>query len=62
MNIILVILAVLYLFNAIRVKNQLINEHLGTNGNIGNFLGTFICCICEGICWWYLINAIIKYY
>ena len=62
MNIILLIIAIVYLINAIRVKNKYVNEHLGIKGNIGNFIGTFIACITEGICWWYIINTIIENY
>lgn len=67
MNIILLILAVIYLANAIRVKNHYVNESNGfdTSNPIkatGHFVGTFIACMTEGICWWYIIKNIIIYF
>ena len=64
MKIILLIIAVLYLINAIRVKNIYVNYYHGfnTSGLIGggHFIGTFIACTCEGICWWYIISNILE--
>jgi hypothetical protein len=66
MNIILLIICTLYLFNAIRIKNNYVNESNGFNTSgmegIGHFVGTFLSCCTEGICWWYIIKSIINYY
>lgn len=66
MNIILLVICILYLCNAIRVKNHYVNESNGfdTTGmkGVGHFVGTFLACCTEGICWWYIIKNIINYY
>lgn len=65
MKILLIILASICLMNAIRVKNQYINEYQGFDTStfskaVGHFLGTFLGCCTEGVCWWYLIKNIIE--
>lgn len=65
MKILLIILASIYLMNAIRVKNQYVNESQGFDTSTfskaaGHFLGTFFSCCTEGVCWWYLIKNIIE--
>jgi len=65
MKILLIILASIYLMNAIRLKNHYVNEAQGFDTSTfekatGHFLGTFFGCCTEGICWWYLINEILK--
>lgn len=66
MNIILLIIAVLYLGNSIRVKNYYVNKSNGFNTSgmkgVGHFMGTFLSCCIEGICWWYIIKNIIVYF
>lgn len=67
MNIVLLILAVIYLGNAIRVKNHYINECNGFDTSnpikaFGHFIGTFLSCVTEGVCWWYIIKNILEYY
>lgn len=66
MKILLLIIAVLYLINAIRVKNYYVNYSNGfdTSGlkGIGHFVGTFLSCCTEGVCWWYIISNILEYY
>ena len=65
MKILLIILASVFLINAIGVKNDYINKvnefDTSTFGKAtGHFMGTFVSCCTEGICWWYLIKNIIE--
>ena len=65
MKVLLVILASIYLINAIRIKNYYVNKSQGFDTSTftkatGHFLGTFFACCTEGICWWYLIKNIIE--
>jgi len=62
MNIIFFIICILILINAIRVRNIYVNYYNGFTNNVAHFLGTFFWSCTEGICWWYVINNIIKYY
>lgn len=66
MKIVLLIIAVIYLINAIRVKNMYVNTAQGFDTNtfvksLGHFLGTFFSCCTEGVCWWYIIKTVLEY-
>ena len=61
MKILLIILTSAFLINAIRVKNYYVNKVQEFDTSTfkkatGHFMGTFISCCTEGICWWYLIS------
>ena len=63
MNIIFFIICILVLINAIRVRNDYVNYYQGfTNNKAAHFIGTFLWCCTEGICWWYVIKNIIEFY
>ena len=64
-NTILLIITICYLFNAIRLKNLYVNYYNEFESDsivtmFGHFLGTFIACCVEGICWWYVIKTILE--
>ena len=61
MNIILFIICILLLANAIRIRNDYVNYYHGFDDNIAHFIGTFLWCCTEGICWWYVIKNIIEF-
>jgi hypothetical protein len=61
MKIILLIICIVLISNAIRVRNLYVNYYNNfTDHKIAHFIGTFLWSVTEGICWWYLIKNIIE--